>query len=241
MPTPPFWGSRGRRFKSGRPDAGQRLVPGFQLPAPGCNGSARALPSVAPTPRSGLSCRLGMLTSDNWHQRVRVPALAPSPPTRVSFPPGQGVAGSDPAVKACRAAAPASAQPPVRPIQPHPSTRDDPAHRPPEPGACSAIAAPSSRPPAGPVQPSFGPPRQGSPPTCGLEVGCPAAPGVLPAQLPHADARKAHIAQGYGQRLSHKPSHGIQAAPAGSITVSDGDCQGERTPSRLIWSGIPVC
>jgi hypothetical protein len=46
-----------------------------------------------------MSCRPGMLTSDNWHQRVRVPALAPSPPTRVSFPLGQGVAGSDPAVK----------------------------------------------------------------------------------------------------------------------------------------------
>jgi hypothetical protein len=23
-PNPPFWGSRGRRFKSGRPDAGQK-------------------------------------------------------------------------------------------------------------------------------------------------------------------------------------------------------------------------
>src|SRR5215831_17519309 len=71
----------------------------------GCNGSERALPPVAPAKRSGVSCLLGMLTSDNWHQRVRVPTLAPSPPTRVSFAPGQGVAGADPGVKACRAAA----------------------------------------------------------------------------------------------------------------------------------------
>jgi hypothetical protein len=40
---------------------------GFQLPAFGCNGSARALPSIASTKRSGVSCRPGMLTSDYWH------------------------------------------------------------------------------------------------------------------------------------------------------------------------------
>ena len=61
------WGSRGRRFKSGRPDAGQKAGSGFQLPAFGCNGSARALPSVAPAKRSGVFCRPGILTSDYRH------------------------------------------------------------------------------------------------------------------------------------------------------------------------------
>jgi len=42
-------------------------------------------------------------------------------------------------------------------------------------------------------------------------VGCPAVPGVLPAQMPHADAQKARIAQGYDRRSSHESSHGIQA------------------------------
>jgi len=41
--------------------------PGFQRPAFGCHGSARALPSAAPTKRSGVPCRAGMLTSDYWH------------------------------------------------------------------------------------------------------------------------------------------------------------------------------
>jgi hypothetical protein len=45
-----------------RSKAGSRL----QLPAFGCNGSARALPSIAPAKRSGVPCRPGMLTSDYW-------------------------------------------------------------------------------------------------------------------------------------------------------------------------------
>ena len=69
---------------------------GFQLPAFGCNGSARGLPSVAPAKRSGVSCRPGMLTS-GYRQSARPRAGSrPSPPTRVSFLPGQGVAGSGP-------------------------------------------------------------------------------------------------------------------------------------------------
>jgi hypothetical protein len=39
-------------------------------------------------------------------------------------------------------------------------------------------------------------------------VGCLAVLGVLPAQMPHADAQKAHIAQGYGRQSSHESSHG---------------------------------
>jgi len=53
------------------------------------------------------------------------------------------------------------------------------------------------------------------PRTHGLKVGWLAAPGVLPAQMPHADARKAHIAQGCGQYSSHESSHGIQALARG--------------------------
>jgi hypothetical protein len=168
-----------------------------------------------PTPRSGVSCRPGMLTSDNWHQRVRVPVLAPSPPTRVSFPPVQGVAGSDPAVKACRAATPASAQPSVRPIQPHPSTRDDPAHRPPEPGACSATAASSSRPPAGPVQPSFGPPRQGSSPNLRIRSG-------LPGRAGHSTC--ADATRGCAESTWHRDT--ASARPTNRLTAS--------TPPRRI-------
>ena len=54
--------------------------------------------------------------------------------------------------------------------------------------------------------------RQGlEPRTRGLRVGRLAAPGVLPARMPHVDAQKAHIAQGYGWHSSHESSHGIQA------------------------------
>jgi hypothetical protein len=92
------WGSRGRRFKSGRPDWSE-AGSGFQRPAFGCNGSARALPSIAPAKRSGVPCRASILTSDYWHSARPRAGSRPSPPPRVSFPPGQGVAGSDPAVK----------------------------------------------------------------------------------------------------------------------------------------------
>src|SRR5215467_7642747 len=46
---PHVLGSRGRRFKSGRPDAGQWLVSGFQLLVLGRDGSARVPPSAAQT------------------------------------------------------------------------------------------------------------------------------------------------------------------------------------------------
>jgi hypothetical protein len=39
---------------------------GFQVSAFACNGSARALPSIAPAKRRGLLCRPGMLASDYW-------------------------------------------------------------------------------------------------------------------------------------------------------------------------------
>jgi hypothetical protein len=61
-------------------------------------------------------------------------------------------------------------------------------------------------------------------------------PGVLPAQCPHADARKAHIAQGYSRCSFHESFHGIGTGPAGSVTVSDGRCQEERAPTRLFDS-----
>ena len=144
------------------------------------------------------------------------------------------------------------------PIQPHPSTRDDPAHRPPEPGACSATASPSSRPPAGPVQPSFGPPRHGSPPNLRTRSGLPGragrstcadatrgctesthCTGIRPVLVPQVVSRHPgcqrqlksdQLAASRAVVSIQLPT--TQAAPAGSITVSDGDCQGERTPSR---------
>jgi hypothetical protein len=79
-------------------------------------------------------------------------------------------------------------------------------------------------PPAGPGQPSSGPLGLNSSPNLRIKGVCPAAPDVLPAQMPHVAARKAHIAQGYGRRSSHESSHGSQARPAGSVTLSDGDC-----------------
>jgi hypothetical protein len=78
------WGSRGRRFKSGRPDWSE-AGSGFQRPAFGCNGSARALPSIAPAKRSGVPCRAGILTSDYWHSARPRAGSRPSPPPRVSF------------------------------------------------------------------------------------------------------------------------------------------------------------
>ena len=46
-----------------------------------------------------------------------------------------------------------------------------------------------------------------------IKVGRLAVLGVLPARMPHADAQKAHIAQGYGRHSSHESSHGSQAEP----------------------------
>jgi hypothetical protein len=92
------WGSRSRRFKSGRPDWSE-AGSGFQLPVFGCNGSARApIHSTGQAEWRALPCkhpdqRLLAISAS----RGLVPAL-PAPP-RVSFPPGQGVAGSGPAVK----------------------------------------------------------------------------------------------------------------------------------------------
>jgi hypothetical protein len=45
------------------------------------------------------------------------------------------------------------------------------------------------------------------------KVGWSAVLSVLPAQMPHADDRKAHIAQGCGRPSSHESSHGIQGRP----------------------------
>jgi hypothetical protein len=33
---------------------------------------------------------------------------------------------------------------------------------------------------------------------------------ISPAQMPHGDARKAHIARGHGRRSSHESFHGVQ-------------------------------
>ena len=73
------------------------------------------------------------------------------------------------------------------------------------------------------------------PRTHGLKVGWLAALSVLPAQMPHADERKAHIAQGCGRHSSHESSHGIQAGPAGFVTVSDGDCPGRTRAEPPLW------
>jgi hypothetical protein len=65
-----------------------------------------------------------------------------------------------------------------------------------------------------------------------IKVDWSAVPGVLTAQMPHADAQKAQIAQRYG-RCS---SHGIQAGPAGSVTVSDGGRPGRtRGPTTAVY------
>jgi hypothetical protein len=47
------------------------------------------------------------------------------------------------------------------------------------------------------------------PRTHGLKVGRLGAKSVLPARMPHADARKAHIAQACCRYSSHESSHGI--------------------------------
>jgi hypothetical protein len=57
-------------------------------------------------------------------------------------------------------------------------------------------------------------------------VGCLAVLGALPAQMPHANAQKAHIAPRCGRRSSHESSHGQSGRPAVSVTVSDADCPG---------------
>ena len=51
------------------------------------------------------------------------------------------------------------------------------------------------------------------PRTHGLREDSLAAPGVLPARMPHMDVQKARIAQGYGWHSSHESSHGSQAEP----------------------------
>jgi hypothetical protein len=58
------------------------------------------------------------------------------------------------------------------------------------------------------------------PRTHGLKVGCPAAPGVLPAQMLHVGARKAHNAQGRGQGSSHESFHDRQAEGCPIVTES---------------------
>jgi len=58
--------------------------------------------------------------------------------------------------------------------------------------------------------------RQGlEPRTRGLREDRLGAKSVLPAQIPHADAQKAHIAQGYGWYSSHESSHGIPGRTRG--------------------------
>jgi hypothetical protein len=52
-------------------------------------------------------------------------------------------------------------------------------------------------------------PGRARPRTYGLKSGRSAAPGVLLARMPYADARKAQIAQGYGRYSSQESSHGI--------------------------------
>jgi hypothetical protein len=56
------------------------------------------------------------------------------------------------------------------------------------------------------------------PRTHGLKVGRLAVPGVLAAQIPRMDARKAHIAQGCGRHSSHESFHSHQAEGRGIVT-----------------------
>jgi hypothetical protein len=82
--------------------------------------------------------------------------------------------------------------------------------------------------------------RQGlEPRTRGLRVDCLAAPGALPAQIPHANAQKAPIARRCGRCSSHESSHGSQSGPGGSVTVSDGGCAGRTRaePPICIFGG----
>jgi hypothetical protein len=64
------------------------------------------------------------------------------------------------------------------------------------------------------------------PRTHGLKENRWSAKSALPAQMPRVDAREAQIAQGCGRCSSHESFHDIQTAPAGSVTLSDGDCRG---------------
>ena len=72
--------------------------------------------------------------------------------------------------------------------------------------------------------------------TDGLKVGCSATPVVLPAQMAHADAQKAHIARRCGRCSSHESSPGSQAGLAESVTVSDEAFSREnaRLPALLV-------
>ena len=64
--------------------------------------------------------------------------------------------------------------------------------------------------------------------------GCWAVPGVLPAQMLHVDARKAHIAQGHSRCSSHESFHAHQAL--GFLVVT------ERSQSpNAAWPNRQLC
>src|SRR5215831_10194424 len=107
-------------------------------------------------------------------------------------------------------------------------------------------ATPSARsfgrslpPPAGPGQPSLGPLRLNSAPSLRIKSGLPRPRQTFyPCRChTHVDARKHTLHGDAAGCSSHESSHGSHAGPAGSITVSDGNCLGERAPSRLTCIG----
>ena len=178
------WGSRGRRFKSGRPDAGSTAGSGFQLPASGCNGSARALPSVELAWRGGVSCRPGMLTSGYRHSgRPRAGSRPfPADSGELSFRSrgrrfrsgrqrlvlGNSRWRAAPA-SGCQSVPPGSSRPYVERTASGcslPPPVGQPADRP-----AGGHPHRSSRPLAGPVQPSSGPLRLDSPPNPRVKSG----------------------------------------------------------------------
>ena len=54
----------------------------------------------------------------------------------------------------------------------------------------------------------------------GIKSACPGMPDVLPAQMPHADAQKAHIARRCGRCTSHDVAPTGSQVPARSIRHS---------------------
>jgi hypothetical protein len=221
------WGSRGRRFKSGRPDWSE---PHFRTQKQDCErlmGAQRAPISSMNPPWCGV-----------WEDITPLAGGLPSPPKASSPPrahlsPGQRSPGSPPAVKAG-----------VGNISRGPR-RDQVAalagavRQPRCPATSSVLSARSfgrSLPPStGPGQPSLGPLGLNSSPSLRIK-------GALPRPRQtfylcrchtHMDARKLALHEDAAGCSSHESSHGSQAGPAGSVTVSRARCRAWRPPVLL--------
>lgn len=73
-----------------------------------------------------------------------------------------------------------------------------------------------------------------------FKVGCLAAPGVLPAQMPHLGARKAHIAQGFDRCSSHGSFHGRRPRGRQIVTERSQHCLLTFLHGLTRWCGGPA-